>query len=111
MGSDRNRQTATESLFKAVSEYATEVPVIIVATKMDRFEGSQRMEAEEIFKPVMDDELEFFRKCKQHAADQLPKRLDLIEDEMRKVEDSHFEACVSVARSTSSNERIYYSKS
>lgn len=99
MSSDRNKQTATKSLFKAVSKYATEVPVILVATKMDQFEGIQRIEAEEIFKAKTDNEYELFKMCKQHAADQLPKRMALIEEEMRKVDDGHFDACVSVAQS------------
>ena len=98
MSSDRTQQTATVNLFKAVSSYAAEVPLIIVATKKDRFEAIQRMEAEPIFKQSIDDELEFFRKCKVYAAGQTLKRLDLIKGEMRNIDKGHFDACVSVAK-------------
>ena len=98
MSSDRTQQTATVNLFKAVSSYAAEVPLIIVATKKDHFEGIQRIEAEQKFKPSIDDELQLFRKCKEYAAGQTLERLDLIKEEMRSVDKGHFDACVSVAK-------------
>lgn len=101
MSSDCNKQTATKDLFKAVPKYAAEAPVIIVATEMDQFEGIQRKEAEEIFEPTVDDEIELWRICKKYATDQLPKRMNLIEEEMREVQHGHFDACVSVAQGMS----------
>ena len=98
MSSDRTQQTATVNLFKAVSSYAAEVPLIIVATKKDRFEAIQRWEAEQIFQQSIDDELELLRKCKVYAAGQTLERLDLIEGEMRNIDKGHFDACVSVAK-------------
>ena len=98
MSSDRTQQTATVNLFKAVSSYAAEVPLIIVATKKDRFEGIQRMEAEQHLKESIDDELELYRKSKEYAVDQALKRLDLIKEEMRSIDKGHFDACVSIAK-------------
>jgi GTPase SAR1 family protein len=37
INSPRTLQTATEKLFKAVSEYAHDVPIVVVATKKDDF--------------------------------------------------------------------------
>lgn len=37
INSPRTLQTATEKLFLAVSNYAKEVPIIVVATKKDEF--------------------------------------------------------------------------
>lgn len=49
MNSARTQQTATDSLFRAVSNYAADIPIIIVATKMDQFRGIQRQEADELY--------------------------------------------------------------
>lgn len=97
MSSDRTLQTATVNLFKAVSSYAAKVPLNIVATKKDRFEGIQRIEAEQVFAQSIDDELELLRKCKEYAAGQVLERLDLIKKEMRSIDKGHFDACVSIA--------------
>lgn len=37
INSPRTLQTATEKLFLAVSQYAKEVPIVVVATKKDEF--------------------------------------------------------------------------
>ena len=107
MGSDRNQQTATAAFFKAVSEHAAEVPVIVVATKMDRFRSIQYGEAREEHESSTNDLVELDRKCTDYAAAQLEKRIDLIEAEMREVEGSHFDACVDVARSILRHSNCY----
>ena len=99
MNSARTQQTATESLFKAVSEYAAEVPIIVVATKMDEFRGIKREEARELYEEDTLDVLELDKKCKAYMAEKLCERVELIEKEMQQVEGGRFDACVDVARS------------
>ena len=101
MSSDRTQQTATEQLFQAVSQHAAEVPIIVVATKMDQFRGIKREEARESYEGDIPDLLEFDKKCKAHVVEQIRERMELIEKEMRQVEGGRFDACVDVARSWS----------
>lgn len=98
MSSVRTQQTATESLFKAVSEFAAEVPIIIVATKMDIYRSTQRGEAMGKLESEGDGE-NLFKKCKEYAENKIKERTSMIEDEMREVEGGHFDACVDVAES------------
>ena len=100
MSSVRTQQTATENLFKAVSEFATEVPIIVVATKMDVFRATQRGVAMAKFESEEDDS-NMFQKCKEYAEQRIKERTDMIEEEMREIEGSRFEACVDVAQSRS----------
>ena len=78
MSSDRNEQTATEAFLEAVSEHAAEVPIIIIATKMDRFWPMQYGEARDIYKSKINDLGDLDRHSKEHAATQVKKRIDLI---------------------------------
>ena len=97
MDSVRIRQTATESLFTAVSKYAADVPIIIVATKMDKFREIQRQLAEKEYAESIKDKAELYEKGKAYAAEQLLKRMKQIEEEMREV--GRFDASVDVASS------------
>lgn len=99
MNSTRTQQTATESLFKAVSEYAAEVPIIIVATKLDEFRGVKREEAREQHEENIPDIVQVDQKCKDFVAEKVSERLNLIEEEMEQIEGGRFDACVHVARS------------
>lgn len=101
MNSARTQQTATESLFKAVSEYAAEVPIIVVATKMDEFRGIKREEAREMYEEETPDMLELDQKCKAYMTEKVRERMELIEQEMQQTEGGRFDACVDVARSMS----------
>lgn len=101
MSNVRTQQEATETLFKALSKNVAEVPIIVVVTKMDQFRGIQREEAREEYELAIDNRDELDRKCEEYVREQVQKRTDLIEKEMREVEGGHFDACVNVARSTS----------
>ena len=106
MSSDRTTQTATESLFKAVSEHTAEVPIIIIATKMDNFRGIKREEAREIHEPTTHESspkerVELDKRYMEYAQDEIIKRMELIEREMRSLDGGRFDACVAIARSAS----------
>lgn len=106
MDTARTQQTATEDLFKAVSEYTAEVSVIVIATKMDNFRGIQREQARGEHEPTThepspQERVELDKKYMKFALDQIQKRMDLIEKEMRSLDKGHFDACVAVAKSLS----------
>ncbi|KAL8783816.1 MAG: hypothetical protein Q9213_004362 [Squamulea squamosa] len=104
MNSNRTTQTATESFLKVASEYTAEVPVIVIATKMDEFRGIQREAAREKFEPTTyepspEEMVELYRKSTKYAQDEIIKRMDMIEKELGSLEVGRFDACVAVARS------------
>ena len=106
MSSARTQQTATEDLFKAVSEHTAEVPVIVVATKMDNFRGIKREQAREEYEPTTyeaspEERVQLDKKYTEYAADEIGKRIDLIEREIQSLDEGHFDACIAVARSES----------
>lgn len=106
MDTARTQQTATEDLFKAVSEYTAEVPVIVIATKMDSFRGIQREQAREeheptTYEPSPEERVELDKKYTEYALRQIQEHIDLIEKEMRNLDKGHFDACVAVAKSLS----------
>ncbi|KAL8881229.1 MAG: hypothetical protein Q9192_007845 [Flavoplaca navasiana] len=99
MSSDRTTQTATESLFKAVSEHTAEVPIIIIATKMDNFRGIKREEAREIYGPTTheaspEERVELDKRYMEHAQDEIFKRMELIESEMRSLDGGRLDASI-----------------
>ena len=101
MNNARSQQEATQTLFKAISKHDTDVPIIVVVTKMDEFQAIQGAEAREEYGPAIDNREELEQKCQEYVVEQVQNRTDLIEGEMGEVEGGHVEACVSVARSTS----------
>jgi hypothetical protein len=96
LNSKRTKQTATEELFSAVAKYAADIPIIIVATKMDEFKGVQWQEGRRIYGPVMTQEV--CAQCDEYAADQVSNQLQQIEREMREVDGGRFDASVPVAQ-------------
>ena len=106
MSSDRTQQTATEDLFKAASIYASEIPVIVILTKMDNFRGIQREQAREEFEPTTyepspQERVDLDKKYTEYASEQIEKRIDLVEKEMKSLDAGHVDACVAIARSLS----------
>lgn len=105
MNSDRTQQTATEDLFKAVSEHTAEVPVIVVATKLDQFRGIKREDARNQFEPTYEaspqERVELDRSYADYASEKIEERMELIETELKSLEGGHLDGCVAVARSTS----------
>lgn len=99
MNSVRTKQTATEELFRAVSKYATDIPILVVATKQDDFEGSKSWEGRRLFgEHFQGDAAGLLKKCDEYAADEVRNRMQLIETEMQEVEGGRFDACVGVAK-------------
>ena len=106
MSTVRTTQTATESLFKAVSEHTAEVPVIVIATKMDNFRGIQREAARELYEPTAheaspEERVKLDKQYTEYAQKEIVKRMVLIETEMGSLDEGRFDACVAVARSVS----------
>ena len=91
-------QTATEKLFKAVSEFAADVPIVIVATKKDDFLevqfGAHR-------KAMKKDGLKFDEEaCDNYAAEKLVERIERIKTEMQSVPGGRLDACVAISQGT-----------
>lgn len=97
MNSSRTKQTATSSLFEAIARYATDVPIIVVATKKDEFRGVQREHAEELYSESISDPGELYTKCLSYATEEVKRRIETIESEMQEV--GKPDACVGVAKS------------
>ncbi|KAK0941013.1 hypothetical protein LTR29_007431 [Friedmanniomyces endolithicus] len=96
ISSARTLQTATEKLFKAVSEFAADVPIVIVATKKDDFLevqfGAHR-------KAMKKDGLKFDEEaCDTYAAEKLVERIERIKTEMQSVPGGRLDACVAISQ-------------
>ncbi|KAK5118354.1 hypothetical protein LTR62_002867 [Meristemomyces frigidus] len=96
INSPRTLQTATEKLFLAVSKYANDVPIVVVATKKDDFLdiefGTHRKQLKRDGKPF-DEEA-----CEQYAEEKLRERVETIRTEMETVEGGRLDACLAVAQ-------------
>ncbi|KAK4561601.1 hypothetical protein LTR86_004280 [Recurvomyces mirabilis] len=97
----RTLQTATEKLFKAVSKYANDVPIVVIATKKDDYLdiefGTHRKMLKKDGKPF-DEEA-----CEQYAEERLRERVDTIRTEMQTVEGGRLDACLAVAQDDESS--------
>jgi len=96
INSPRTLQTATEKLFKAVSQYAHETPIVVVATKKDDFvdiQFSARRKAMKKEGLCFDEEA-----CEQFAEQQLQERVDTIRNEMQTVPGGRLDACVAISQ-------------
>jgi GTPase SAR1 family protein len=96
MSTDRVKQMALEKIFETVSRHAAEVPIILVATKADEFYGSQFNEAREKHEQEITNDTELMRICDMEAAEEVKKRLELIETELLDVEGGRFDDSVAV---------------
>ncbi|KAF7185976.1 hypothetical protein HII31_12849 [Pseudocercospora fuligena] len=96
INSARTLQTATEKLFQAVSKYANDVPIVVVATKKDDFldiEFSAKRKELKKNKQPFDEDL-----CDQYAADKLQERLESVRKEMQSVPGGRLDAIVAVSQ-------------
>ncbi|KXT04957.1 hypothetical protein AC578_10334 [Pseudocercospora eumusae] len=96
INSARTLQTATEKLFQAVSKYANDVPIVVVATKKDDFldiEFSAKRKELKRNKQPFDEDL-----CDQYAADRLQERLEAVRKEMQSVPGGRLDAIVAVSQ-------------
>jgi GTPase SAR1 family protein len=98
INSARTLQTATEKLFQAVSKYASDVPIIVVATKKDdlyeiSFGARRKARKKEGLKFDEED-------CEQYAEEKVQERIETIRNEMLSVPDGRLDACVAVSHGT-----------
>ncbi|KAK3725183.1 hypothetical protein LTR37_000694 [Vermiconidia calcicola] len=95
----RTLQTATEKLFKAVSQYAAEVPIVVVATKKDDFLdikfGAHRKAMKKEGKRF-DEEA-----CEQYAEEKLEERIEIIRSEMQSVPGDDNDSIANLSKTTS----------
>lgn len=98
INSSRTLQTATEKLFQAVSQYANDVPIVVVATKKDDFLdiefGSHRKALKKEGKRFDEDA------CEQYAEEKLRERVEMIRVEMESVPGGRLDACLAVSQGT-----------
>lgn len=96
INSARTLQKATEKLFQAVGMWASEVPIVVVATKKDDLldlEFSKRRKELKKNKEPFDEEV-----CEQYAEQQLQSRLEQIRSEMESVPGGRLDALVAVSQ-------------
>ncbi|KAK5686968.1 hypothetical protein LTS10_001104 [Elasticomyces elasticus] len=97
----RTLQTATEKLFMAVSKFASDVPIVVVATKKDDFLeiqfGAHRKAMKKEGKRFDEDA------CDQYAAERLVERIQKIEAEMQSVPGGRLNACVAISQDDESS--------
>lgn len=96
INSPRTLQTATEKLFQAVGQYASDVPIIVVATKKDDFldiEFGARRKAMKKEGLRFDEEA-----CEEYAEGKLQERVDMIKEEMQTVPGGRLDACIAISQ-------------
>ncbi|KAI5366444.1 Putative GTP binding domain, P-loop containing nucleoside triphosphate hydrolase [Septoria linicola] len=96
INSARTLQTATEKLYQAVSTYAHEVPIVVVATKKDDLLDIEWMSKKKELKKMKlphDDDV-----CEAYAEEKLQERLDDIRHEMESVPGGRLDAIVAVSQ-------------
>lgn len=96
INSPRTLQTATEKLFRAVSEHATDCPIVVIATKKDDFldlEFSKRRKTLKKEGKRFDEEA-----CDEYAEEQLQERIEIIRKEMESVSGGRLDACLAVSQ-------------
>ncbi|KAL8884032.1 MAG: hypothetical protein Q9215_007834 [Flavoplaca cf. flavocitrina] len=103
MSSAQTTQTTIESLFKAVSVNVVEVPIILIATKIDSFGGIRREAAREMIEPILHkaspkELIQLDKLYTKRARYDIFMRMELIKKEMLSLDWGHFDACVAVAR-------------
>ena len=96
INSPRTLQTATEKLFLAASQFAAEVPIVVVATKKDDFLdiefGAYRKQLKKDGKKF-DEEA-----CERYAEEKLQERVDIIRSEMESVPGGRLDACIAISQ-------------
>ncbi|KAI0862785.1 hypothetical protein F4860DRAFT_522773 [Xylaria cubensis] len=92
--STRMKQASTEKLFQAISKYAEDIPVVVIATKKDNFLSIEEGQARRVFreegrKVTMED-------CEEYAQDKLQDLLQRLQEDINDVK-GRFDACVAVS--------------
>ncbi len=95
LNSARTKQKATIEMFKTVSRYANNVPIVVVGTKKDQFMGVKVAEARrEARKNKTEQSLEAFD---AYAEAQFRQRMKDIETELLEIDGGRFDATVGVS--------------
>ncbi|KAK3615107.1 hypothetical protein LTR56_026799 [Elasticomyces elasticus] len=94
-------QTATQKLFLAVSQFASDVPIVVVATKKDDFLEIQFG----AHRKAMKKEGKFFDEeaCDEYAAENLAERIEKIKGEMLSIPGGRLNACVAISQDDGSS--------
>ena len=98
VNSPRILQKATEELFLACSQYASDVPIVVVATKTDNYLDIESAKFRRACKKAgqrLEEDA-----CDEHAAAQLLARIETIRTEMQSVEGGRLDACLAVSQGT-----------
>lgn len=96
INSPRTLQTATEKLFQTASQFAAEVPIVVVATKKDDFLDIEFGAYRKLLKKdgkKFDEEA-----CERHAEEKLQERIEIIREEMQSVPGGRLDACLAVSQ-------------
>ena len=83
-------------LFQAVSQYASDVPIVVVATKKDVFLD---IEFGKFRKQLKSEGKRFDEEaCEQHSEEKLRERIETIKGEMESVPGGRLDACLAVSQ-------------
>lgn len=96
-----------EKIFQKVSQHAADIPIILVATKTDKYYGAQVQAAREELEDQIEDSNELMRICDSRAADEVIQKLNGIEELLSDVEGGRCDAAVAVrcSKKNSKSER------
>jgi hypothetical protein len=93
------KQASTEKLFKSISKYALDAPVVVIATKRDQFLDIAEGEAKRMLRGKG---LEVTTEaCEQHAEEKLQGHLLRLQEDIINV-GGRFDACVATSMCMSS---------
>lgn len=91
-------QKSASKLFPIISQYAGDIPVIIVATKKDEFEAVKEKEARMRLQKQGRPAWEVWEAIEQEAQKELRLRTQQIEREILSLEGGRFDACVAFSK-------------
>ncbi|RYC65740.1 hypothetical protein CHU98_g413 [Xylaria longipes] len=92
--STRMKQASTEKLFQAISQYADDIPVVVIATKKDNYLSIEEGQAKRILrkegrKVTIED-------CEEYAREKLQDLLQRLQEDINNV-GGRFDACVATS--------------
>lgn len=91
-------QKSASKLFPIISQYAGDIPVIVVATKKDEFEGVKEKEARTRLQKQGKPAWKLLEAMEQEAQKELCLRILQIEREILSLEGGRFDACVAFSK-------------
>lgn len=82
-----------------MSQYAKDVPIVVVATKKDEFLAVKSFEGKDKISATGKDLSEYFAELDAYAENEYLERMKLIEKELREIKGGRFDAAVAVSMS------------